>query len=668
MWRSLLIMLLMSFLVNTYAQPAKDYEFKPVPFTSVQINDHFWKPRIETNKKVTIPYAFRKCEETGRIENFAIAGGLKTGKFNSTYPFDDSDVYKIIEGASYSLISQPDKKLDRYLDSLITLIAAAQEDDGYIMTWRTIDPQKPPTTWSGTAERWSDLDNGHELYNLGHMYEAAVAHYQATNKRSFLDVAIKSANLVYDVFGPGKKEGYPGHQEIEIGLVKLYRLTKEPKYLELAKLFLDRRGHRPFKEKGTLWETGKYWQNHLPVIEQTEAVGHAVRANYMYTAMADIAALTGNSAYLNAIQKIWENMVNKKLYLTGGVGAAGHGEAYWENYDLPNADAYCETCAAIANVFWNHRMFLLTGEAKYIDVLERSLYNGLISGVSLHGDRFFYTNRLESKGEERSEWFSCACCPSNVSRFVPSVSGYIYALQEDNLFVNLYIGSEGNFKINGKALKIIQETQYPWNGDIKLILKPSRKQLINLYLRLPGWAQNKPVPGDLYQYLNPSDQKPMVKINGKPMELNVQNSYIKISRQWQKNDMIELSLPMQIQRVIAHDQVVDDRGKVALEYGPIVYCAEWPDNQGKVSNLILPDAIELQTEFQPDLLHGILTLTGTVPAFYPVENGTALITRNQAFNAIPYYAWAHRGKGEMSVWLPRSVADIKIIPQVMDEK
>ncbi len=667
MWRLRLIMLLTSFLVNTYAQPAKDYEFKPVAFTNIHINDHFWYPRIETNKKVTIPYAFKKCEETGRIENFAIAGGLKTGKFCSPYPFDDSDVYKIIEGASYSLISQPDKKLDRYLDSLITLIAAAQEDDGYIMTWRTIDPKAPPTTWSGTEERWSDLDNGHELYNLGHMYEAAVAHYLATGKKSFLTIAIKSANLIYDVFGPGKKEGYPGHQEIEIGLVKLYRLTNEPRYLELAKLFLDRRGHRTFKDKGTLWETGKYWQNHLPIIEQTEAVGHAVRANYMYTAIADVAALTGNSAYLNAIQKIWENMVNKKLYLTGGVGAAGHGEAYGENYELPNSDAYCETCAAIANVFWNHRMFLLTGEAKYIDVLERSLYNGLISGVSLHGDRFFYTNRLESKGEERSEWFSCSCCPSNVSRFVPSVSGYIYALKENNVFVNLYIGSEGNLKVDGKSLKIIQETRYPWNGDVKLILQPAKKQNFNLFLRLPGWAQNKPVPGDLYHYLKPSDQKPIVKINGKLTELKLQNSYIKISRDWKKNDTIELSLPMQIRRVLANEQVLDDRGKVALEYGPIVYCAEWPDNHGKVSNLILPDDIKLQTEFQPDLLNGIMTLTGTVPAFYSVENGTALITKTQAFNAIPYYAWAHRGKGEMSVWLPRKLAEIKIIPQVTGE-
>ncbi len=668
MWRLFLIMLLTSFSVNSFAQLAKDYAFKPVPFTNVHINDHFWYPRIETNKKVTIPYAFQKCEATGRIENFAIAGGSKVGKFQSRFPFDDSDVYKIIEGASYSLISQPDKKLDGYLDSLISLIAAAQEDDGYIMTWRTIDPKAPPTTWSGTEERWSDLDNGHELYNLGHMYEAAVAHYLATNKKSFLDIAIKSANLVYEVFGPGKKEGYPGHQEIEIGLVKLYRLTNEPKYLELAKLFLDRRGHRTFKEKGTLWETGKYWQNHLPVIEQTEAVGHAVRANYMYTAIADVAALTGNTAYLNAIRQIWENMVNKKLYLTGGVGSAGNGEAYGENYELPNRDAYCETCAAIANVFWNHRLFLLTGEAQYIDVLERSLYNGLISGVSLHGDRFFYTNVLESKGEERSEWFSCSCCPSNVSRFIPSVSGYIYALQGNNLFVNLYIGSEGNLKIDGKSIKIIQATQYPWSGDVKLILQPSKKQMINVYLRLPGWAQNHPVPGDLYQYLNSSDQKPIVKINGKLTELNIQNSYIKISREWKKNDTIELSLPMQIHRVIANEQVIDDRGKIALEYGPIVYCAEWPDNQGKVSNLILPDAVALKTAFRPDLLNGVMTLTGTVPAFHPNETGTAISTKAQSFCAIPYYAWAHRGKGEMSVWLPRKVSDIEIIPQVTGDK
>jgi len=660
MWRLFFLMALMTFTTKSSAQFARDYEFKPVPFTQVKITDKFWQPRIATNKKVTIPYAFQKCEDTGRIENFAIAAGQKAGQFQSAYPFDDSDVYKIIEGASYALISQPDEKLDRYLDSLIAFIAAAQEEDGYLMTWRTIDPQKPPNQWSGTAARWSDLDNGHELYNVGHLYEAAVAHYLATGKKSLLNVALKNANLIVDIFGPGKMEGYPGHQEIEIGLVKLYRVTNEAKYLELAQAFLDRRGQRDFKKEGTLWETGKYWQNHAPVTEQTEAVGHAVRACYMYTGMADVAALTGNAAYLQAIRAIWENAVSKKLYITGGVGSAGHGEAFGENYELPNREAYCETCAAIANVFWNHRMFLLTGEAQFMDVLERTLYNGLIAGVSLTGNRFFYSNRLESDSEERSEWFACSCCPSNICRFIPSVGGYIYAQKGNSLYVNLYIGSESNLQVNGKRLKIIQETEYPWNGAVKLLLQPATRQFLKLYLRIPGWVRNQPVPADLYHYLNPSEKQPLIKINGKSVPATIENGFIKLEKAWEKNDTIELILPMTIQRVIAHELVAANRGKVALEYGPIVYCAEWVDNQGKISNLILPDESELKIAFRPDLFNGVNTITATVPAFYPDEKGTSILSKNQVFTAIPYFARAHRGKGEMSVWLPRQIESIKL--------
>ncbi len=658
--RKLRFMLPFIFAATTAAAFAKDYELKPVAFTEVRITDHFWLPRLQTNQQVTIPYAFQKCETTGRIDNFAIAGGLKSGKFRSRYPFDDSDVYKIIEGASYSLILQPNPKLANYLDSLIALIAAAQEDDGYLQTWRTIDPQSPPTDWSGN-ERWGNLENGHELYNVGHSYEAAVAHYLATGKRTFLDVALKNANLIYEVFGPGKKNGYPGHQEIEIGLVKLYRLTQDPRYLELAQTFLDRRGQKKYDQRRNPQESGRNYQDHLPVIEQTAPVGHAVRAGYMYTGMADIAALTGNTAYSQAISRIWESMIGQKYYLTGGVGSTSNAEAYGEAYDLPNREAYCETCAAIALVLWNHRMFLLTGDAKYIDVLERTLYNGLISGVSLAGDQFFYPNPLESNGHDRSEWFACACCPSNICRFMPSVSGYIYAQRAQDLFVNLYIGSEGTLKIGGKAVKISQQTDYPWSGDIRLTLQPETRQTFTLLLRIPGWTQNQPVPSDLYHYLNPAPATtPVIKVNGKDVVGTLARGYLQIQREWRANDVVTIHFPMHIQRVLAHEKVTADQGKVALEYGPIVYCAEWVDNQGKISNLILPDTAALAVNFRADLLHGVNTITGRVPAFYPSAGGNAITTTEQAFTAIPYYAWAHRGKGEMSVWLPRKVANLTI--------
>jgi DUF1680 family protein len=424
------------------AQKYADYPIAPVRFTQVSINDNFWKPRLDKNIEVSIPSSFTKCKETGRIENFLVAGKLKKGEFRGRFPFDDSDLYKIIEGASYSLAINPDPQLSMYLDTLISYISAAQEPDGYLMTWMTINPNKPPTDWSGTG-RWTNIQSGHELYNMGHFYEAAVAHYTATGKRNMLNLAIKNADLIVNTFGPGKTISVPGHEEIEIGLVKLYRVTGNTKYLDMAKFFIDHRGN----PEGRTHLYGEYAQDAVPVIHQTEPVGHAVRAGYLYSAMTDICAITGDTSYMNALVKIWDNIVSKKIYITGGIGSRSSGESFGDNYELPNRTAYNETCAAIASVLWNYRMFLMTGDSKYIDVLERTIYNGMLSGVSLEGDNFFYPNPLEADGTSkfnmgsctRSPWFDCSCCPSNVTRFMPSLPGYVYAVKDKQLFINLFI-------------------------------------------------------------------------------------------------------------------------------------------------------------------------------------------------------------------------------------
>ena len=455
MQRIFMYLTLLLFIYSCSEKKTNDeYLVSPVPFTEVHVTDKFWANRIKTNHDVTIPIAIQKSEETGRVDNFAIAGGLKTGEFCSPYPFDDSDIYKIIEGAAYSLQMFPNEKMGHVIDSLVDLIGLAQEEDGYLYTNRTIMGENGHE-WAG-KERWVNVDDlSHELYNLGHFYEAATAYYQATGKRKILDIAIKSADLVDSVFGYGKIEDWPGHQEIEIGLTKLYRVTGEKRYLDLAKFFLDVRGTGDVHEKKT------YNQSHLPVVQQTEAVGHSVRAAYMYTGMADVAALTGDQKYINAITTIWKDVVHKKLYITGGIGAAGGYEGFGGAYELPNMRAYCETCAAIANVFWNYRMFLMTGEAKYIDVLERSLYNNVLSGVSLSGDHFFYPNPLESVGQyKRSEWFGCACCPSNISRFIPSMPNYIYAQKDDQLYINLFVPSTTTFKTKKGNIQLTQNKQH----------------------------------------------------------------------------------------------------------------------------------------------------------------------------------------------------------------
>ncbi len=635
-----------------------DYPLSAVPLTAVEVTDTFWAPRLETNRTVSIPFALEQSESTGRIKNFEIAGDAAQGAFCTRYPFDDSDVFKVIEGAAYSLMVHPDPALEKRVDEIIAKIGAAQEKDGYLYTARTIDPANPPVDWVG-KERWSNLYMSHELYNLGHLYEAAVAHNTATGKKSLLNIALKSADLVESIFGPGKTHGTPGHQEIEIGLVKLYRLTGKKKYLNLAKFFLDERGNTEGRKV-----YGEYSQDHKPVVEQAEAVGHAVRAMYMYLGMADIAAITGDQAYLRALDRVWDDVVYKKMYVTGGIGAAGRIEGFGAAYELPNASAYCETCASIGSVLWNWRMFLLNGDSRYIDVLERTLYNAFLSGVGMSGDLFFYPNPLESFGQyRRSPWFSCACCPSNIVRFIPQIPAFVYATREDAVFVNLFVAGRASLSLRSQKVTVEQQSLYPWDGEVKLIVHPEEPADFGIHVRIPGWAAGKPVPGDLYQYENLSQEAVTVRINGESFSPELEKGYLRLNRTWTEGDTIELNFPMPIRRVVANPLVQDDTGKVALERGPIVYCAEWPDNGGHVSNLVLADDAVLSTERREDWLNGVMVLKGEVTALFAGRGEEPIERKKQEFLAIPYYAWAHRGEGEMAVWLPGEESRARPLPR-----
>lgn len=636
------------------AADMKDYPITPVPFSTVRVNDSFWSPRIEINRKVTIPYDFKKCEETGRIDNFAKAGGLMAGEFRGI-PFDDSDVYKVIEGASYSLANHPDPELEKYLGDLIAKIAAAQAPDGYLYTARRLFPPDKMPAMSGPA-RWSNEKDSHELYNAGHLYEAAVAHYQATGKRTLLDIALKNADLICDVFGPGKRREAPGHEEIEIGLVKLSRATGQGKYLRMAQFFIDERGRTDGRKP-----QGPGQQDHKPVLEQDEAVGHAVRAGYLYSGMTDVAALTGNADYVKAIDRLWENVVTKKLYLTGGIGARWDGESFGAAYELPNKTAYAETCAAIANALWNERMFLLHGGAEYADVLERIIYNGFLSGVSLNGDTFFYPNPLETDGAAtfnhdaatRSPWFTCSCCPVNIARFIPSIAGWIYyAARGNEIYVNLFIGSRAGIKLSDQTVTLTQETRYPWDGLVTLTVTPERLAEFTLKVRVPGWAQGRPVPGDLYRYSDPTVEPVAWEINGISAALAPEKGYAVIKREWKKGDTVTVRMPMPVRRVIAHEAVKDNRGRVALERGPLVYCFEGADNGGHVLDIALPDDAKFTAEHRDDLLSGVTVLHGTALRIGRDDKG-ATVTNPALVTAIPYYAWSNRSPGEMAVWLPR---------------
>jgi DUF1680 family protein len=650
--------------------PALDYPVRPVPFTHVKLTDDFWAPRLETNRMVSVPYALRMNEETGRVDNFRKAAKLVPGAYKGKR-YNDSDIYKAMEGAAYTLLLHPDPGLEKALDDLVALIGRAQEPDGYLYTTRTVDPAHPAP--GAGAARWSNLRVSHELYNVGHMYEAAVAHFQATGQRAFLEIAEKNAALLVRTFGagPGRRRGFPGHQEIEIGLVKLYRVTGNRAYLDLARFFLDERGRYyggetyapddPF----AIYNSDEYLQNHKPVLDQDEAVGHAVRAMYMYSGMADVAALGGYPGYVAAIDRLWTDVAGKKQYLTGGVGSRSGSEAFGDAYELPNAQAYAETCASIGNALWNYRLFLLRGESKYMDIFERVLYNGLLSGVSLTGDRFFYQNPLESAGGYgRSPWFEVACCPPNMARFLPSLPGYVYAMKDDVLFVNLYIAGRGKIPFPGRPILLAQETRYPWDGAIKLALTLEAPGPFEIALRIPGWARGEAMPTGLYAFLDRSGEQPALKVNGAPVGLDIRGGYARIRRDWRDGDTIELNLPMPVRRVVAHEPVAEDRGRVALQRGPIVYAIEGIDNDDRVFDLVLPDPASLAAEFRSDLLNGVVVVTGQGAAVSKDAAGKTLESAHP-FLAVPYYAWANRGPGRMLVWMPRTAAAVRP-PQEVD--
>ncbi|WP_300502641.1 glycoside hydrolase family 127 protein [uncultured Duncaniella sp.] len=637
------------------------YPIEPVPFTSVKIDDPFWGQRLEAARNVTIPLAFSKCEESGRYDNFIKAANPSESYEVGGFPFDDTDVYKTIEGASYLLQTYPDKKLEAYIDSVLTIVAGAQEEDGYLNTSFTMNPAKPHS-WMAPGKRWERVEIlSHEFYNLGHMIDGAVAHYQATGKRNFLDIAIRYADCVCRSIGdaPGQLTLVPGHQIAEMALARLYLVTGDRKYLDQAKFFLDKRGYTARKDA--------YSQAHKPVVEQDEAVGHAVRASYMYAGMADVAALTGDSAYINAIDRIWDNIVNKKYYITGGIGATHKGEAFDANYVLPNEEAYCETCAAIGNVYVNHRLFLLHGDAKYYDVVERTLYNGLIAGMSIDGGKFFYPNPLASEGNyERQPWFGCACCPSNICRFIPSIPGYVYAVKDKDVYVNLYIGNSSELSVAGKKVMLSQKGDYTREGNVTVSIDGNRAGEFSLKLRIPGRLQGKPVPSDLYSYIGNTSATPYsVRVNGEEVKSELDKGYMTITRKWKKGDTVELNFDMTPRMIAANDNVKADIGRVAVERGPLVYCAEWPDNDFDIQQAVVNPATGFEAE-KTDRLNGITILHGKAQLLTRAADGN-LALKDVNLSLIPYYAWAHRGQGQMSVWLPMSPSATRPLVKAGDD-
>ena len=635
------------------------YPITQVPFTSVKIAPvSFWGQRLEVVRKVTIPLAFEKCETQGRYKNFVMAAHpSKNNQFKGNV-FDDTDVYKTIEGASYILQTYPDKKLEQYIDSVLDIVAAAQEPDGYLYTPRTMNPWTQPKRIAqrlGTG-RWTQVENlSHELYNLGHMVDAACSHYQATGSHKFLDIAKRYADCAIREVGPGKGQVnvVPGYQIAEMALARLYVLTGEKKYLDFAKQCLDNRGKTQVKEE--------YAQSHQPVVKQKEAVGHAVRAGYMYAGMADVAALTGDKAYIKAIDNIWNNIVGKKYYLTGGVGARKQGESFGANYELPNLHAYNETCAAIAQVYLNQRMFLLHGDAKYIDCLERTLYNAVIDGMGIDGGHFFYGNPLAcdsifhfnaDRSIERQPWFGCACCPSNLCRFIPSLPGYVYAVKDENIYVNLFAASTSDITVNGKNVRLDQTTNYPWNGDIAITVEQAKEKNFGLKIRIPGWVKGQVVPSALYAYADSKKMGYHIEVNGKPVNSTLDHGYFTINRAWRKGDKVTIHFDMEARTVKANFNVEDDRGRMAVERGPIVYCAEWKDNPGDLGRVVLYDNLTFG-EQKESSLNGYEQLT-TQAQYLSTDANGKLISKDMKLTLIPYFLWNHRGYGKMEVWIPEA--------------
>lgn len=633
---------------SVYAQES----LQGVNFSSLTITDNFWKPRLQTIAAKTLDACITQTEiKTPRIRNFEKIVN-KTGERHEGIYYDDSDVYKAIEAIAYSLGNFPDKRLEETVDRWIDVISKAQLKDGYLNTYYQL---------GDLSQRWTDIEK-HEDYNAGHLIEAAVAYYQATGKDKLLQTAIRFANHIDSTFRLGNKPWFSGHQEIELALVKLYNVTRNDRYLKLSEWYLQQRG-KGYYPYGTNWITPDYWQDLKPVHEQTEITGHAVRAMYQYTGAADVAAALNHKQYAEAMRAVWEDVVFRNLYVTGGIGSSGRNEGFSIDYDLPNMNAYCETCASVGMVFWNQRMNKLSGDSKFIDVLERSLYNGALSGLSLTGDRFFYGNPLASFGTHaRREWFGTACCPANIARLTASVGDYVYATSTNGLWINLFIGSQATFIIGKQSVSIELETNYPWDGKGKLTVNPDKKGSFDLHVRIPGWAQSKPVPGDLYSFKDNQNTTITFRVNGKVISPEIVNGYAVIKRFWQKGDNVTWDFPMGVHEVVAHEKVKQNTDRIALQRGPLVYCVEGADNGGKAWDFIVPDNTNYKPEFKPDLLGGVVVITFEAQALKGGSSPTDVLHYPKTITAIPYYAWNNRGANEMQVWLPKKVKEVRINP------
>lgn len=650
--RYLLIAGLLFGLSSATAQNALQ-QYQSVNFSKVRIIDNFWRPKLEKVSTVTIPVCIDQTEvKTPRIRNFEIAAGKRKGKFEGIF-YDDSDVFKALEAIAYSLKNHPDAALEKKADDWIDLIAAAQLPDGYINTYYTLQ---------FLDKRWTDMSM-HEDYNGGHLIEAAVAYFDATGKRKLLDVAIRFADHFDSLFGPGKRDWVTGHQELELALVKLYNNTQQKKYLQLADWLLSERGHK--KAVGYTWTDWKdtaYAQDSKPVREQKEITGHAVRAMYMYTGAADVAAHTGDQGYMQAMKTVWEDVVYRNMYITGGIGSSGSNEGFSVDYDLPNENAYCETCASVGMVLWNQRMGMLTGEGKYIDVLEKSLYNGALDGISLAGDKFFYGNVLASNGKQaRRDWFGTACCPANIARLIESLGNYVYGYNDNSIWVNLFVGSQTEIGLKNQQVVIQTQTNYPWEGAVGILVSPQKKERFALRVRYPGWVSGEAVPGGLYAYEN---EKPlsltMVSINKQPVKYTIEKGYLVIDREWAPNDQVSISFPMDIRRVYSRSEVKANVERVALQRGPIIYCVEGTDNEGKALNIVLPKSAQVVTAHQQVLTEQVISLEADATVLSVMPSGENVQAVKKKIRAVPYYTWNNRGAGQMLVWLPQRILDIKI--------
>ena len=648
----LVILLVASFCFNIlFAQPIFQ-KIEPVSFSQVNVTDNFWKPKIDKVATKTLAACIYQTEvATGRIRNFEKVARKKGEKHEGIF-YDDSDVFKALEAMGYSLKTHPSIEMEKKCDEWIDKIAAAQQPDGYLNTFYTL---------TNLQNRYSDMSM-HEDYNAGHMIEAGVAYFNATGKRKLLDVCIRWADHFDSIFGPSKRHWVTGHQELELALVKLFKVTGNKKYLQLADWLLSERGHRNAKGyTWTDWKDTAYAQDAVPVKDQKEITGHAVRAMYLYTGAADVATQTGDTGYLKAMRRVWEDVVYRNMYITGGIGSAGSNEGFSKDFDLPNEQAYCETCASVGMVFWNQRMNSLTMNSSYIDVLERSLYNGALDGLSLSGDRFFYGNPLASRGQhQRKEWFGTACCPSNIARLVASLGSYIYATSDRSIYVNLFVGSSTNLSLANGSVNIKMTTNYPWDGKINLKIDPVKQSFFGLFLRIPGWVQGKTYTNGLYEYANFKANNYTIKVNGKEVVTKVESGYLVIEREWKMGDQVTYDLPMQVNRLVSSADLKFDNNRVAIQRGPIVYCVEGADNDNKAWNFILPSKVDFEISDQTILDEPIKAISAMVPLLSVSADGSSLQTEKKKITAIPYYTWANRGKNEMQVWLPTIIKNVKI--------